>query len=110
MTPTHKQLKLAAKAAGIIIHHWSEHTGTPFVVYSEHEFHAWQPVTNKSDSRDLEVACEIEINFGLRGVWATVEDERRGSKVQFYSDHNNDKGLATCAAVFLCAVEVGRAM
>lgn len=107
MTPTREQLELAAKAAGLKEFGFMGGCLTHVV---NNQFVYWQPTTSKSDSRDLEVACEIELRYGLRGVWAIANDERSESEVQFYSDHNNDKGLATMWAVFLCAVEIGRAM
>jgi hypothetical protein len=107
MKPTREQLELAAKAAGIVIDHWSEHTGTPFVVYSEHEFHAWQPVTNKSDSFDLMVACGIEPMFHDCAVSALSGSDFHTDPVYWL---DQDKGLATMWAVFLCAVEIGRSL
>ena len=107
MTPTREQLEFAAKAAGIVIDHWSEHTGTPFVVYSEHEFHVWQPVTNKSDSFNLMVACGMDVDAGGTIVFSVVGKAMASVHLK---DYNDDKGLATMWAVFLCAVEIGRAM
>ena len=110
MTPTREQLELAAKTVGFtLLGEYEESLG--IVVLSPIEGQAyWNPVTDKSDSRDLEVACEIELRYGLRGVWAIANDGRSESEVQFYSDHNNNKGLATMWAVFLCAVELGKAL
>ena len=108
MTPTREQLELAAKVAGLTV--LDEYTEGPGIMVLSPIYGRdyWDPTTDKSDSRDLEVACEIELRYGLRGVWAIANDERSESEVQFYSDHNNDKGLATMWAVFLCAVEIGR--
>jgi hypothetical protein len=103
---TREQLDLAAKAAGIVIRHWI--SNGPCVIISEpsakyEQYKRWLPVTSKSDSFDLMVACEIELRYFDSCV--TV-----GCFSVPYKDYNNDKGLATCAAVFLCAVEIGRAM
>jgi hypothetical protein len=109
MTPTREQLELAAKAAGIVIEDWND-ANSPMYRGARGDWHVWRPATDKSDSRDLEVACEIELRYGRLGVWATAKQGTIASEVQYYEDHNNDKGLATCAAVFLCVVEIGRAM
>ena len=107
MTPTREQLELAAKVVGIEIHHWFDND--PRITIPEPtdltvKYRTWQPVTDKSDNRDLELACEIELKFfsplGIKANDAWF----------YYKDYNNDKGLATMWAVFLCAVEIGRAM
>ena len=94
MTPTREQLELAAKAAGM-------NQTESWLAYN------WQPTTFKSDSFDLMVTCDIEPEFFDNCVTATacgvMWDE-------WLKDHNNDKQLATMWAVFLCAVEIGRAM
>jgi hypothetical protein len=112
MTPTREQLELAAKAAGIVIHHWI--SNEPCVIISEpnakyEQYKRWLPVTDKSDSFDLMVACEIEPMFHSNGVSALSGGDI-ATQPFFYADHNNDKRLATMTAVFLCAVEIGRAM
>ena len=111
MTPTNEQLKLAAKAAGIAIHHWIGNE--PRVVISEpnakyEQYKRWLPVTDKSDSFDLRVA--IDANIRVNGNYVLVNKGRHAAGVGFYEDHNNDKGLATMRAVFMCAVEIGRSL
>jgi hypothetical protein len=111
MTPPRKQLELAAKAAGLKYYGYDVHKGLQLdKPYDIRHITWWNPITSKSDSRDLEVACEIELKYGFHGVWASAKHGTIASEVQFYADYNNDKGLATCAAVFMCAVEVGRSL
>ena len=110
MIPTHKQLELAAKATGYqledikgVLHRWVDsETGMGGC------WLPWQPVTDKSDSRDLEVECKISLLWSNELVRA---DSHRGiDTFAYYKDYNNDKGLATMWAVFLCAVAIGEAM
>ena len=91
MTPTREQLELAAKAAG-------------------YKPNIWYPVTDKSDSFDLMVACGIELMYFDDHVSAHSDFLMGISFCVDLKEHNNDKGLATMWAVFLCAVEIGRAM
>jgi hypothetical protein len=107
LTPTREQLELAAKAAGLKYYGYDVHKGLQLdKPYDIRHITWWNPITSKSDSRDLEVACEIDIGNGHSYVY-TSYDDLYGTLV-YYKDYNNDKGLATCAAVFLCAVEIGR--
>ena len=103
MTPTRKQLELAAKAAGI--KGFAGARGFWFIAEQRY----WKPVTDKSDSRDLMVACEIELAFGDEEEVQAFGGNNSYAFAKI-EDYNNDKGLATCAAVFLCAVEIGRSL
>jgi hypothetical protein len=106
MTPTREQLELAAKASGIVIHHWFG--DDPRIAMAkpnskDEKYRTWLPWKDKSDSFDLMVACEIELKYFDSCVTSACFSVP-------YKDHNNDKGLATMWAVFLCAVEIGRDM
>ena len=107
MTPTREQLELAAKAAGIE-GWWTgsdycyRYIGNPNVPIP------WQPWEYKPDSFDLMVAIGGgHIAYFQGKIHFYTEDEMACVAL---ADHNNDKGLATMWAVFLCAVEIGRAM
>jgi hypothetical protein len=105
MKATREQLELAAKAAGykLFFHERAGYAPQPSIGGK-----VWNPVADKSDSFDLMVACKISLLWGDGIVRA---DSHRGiDTFAFYKDHNNDKGLATMAAVFLCAVAIGEAM
>ena len=115
MTPTREQLELAAKALGLtVLGEYDESSG--IVVLSPIEGQAyWNPVTDKSDSFDLMFTC------GIRPYWTNSEffdgsdycaatTRHLESGIVLYKDHNNDKGLATMWAVFLCAVEIGKSL
>ena len=101
--------RFAAKAAGIVIEDWT-HESNPMYRNAKGHWGVWRPVTDKSDSFDLMVACGIELAFGHEG-----EVQAFGANNRYYvyvkiADHNNDKGLETMAAVFLCAVEIGKSL
>jgi hypothetical protein len=108
MMPTREQLELAAKAAGLtVLPDYVDGVGIMIIgPVGRPEY--WEPTTSKSEIFDLMVACKISLLWGDGIVRA---DSHRGiDTFAFYKDHNNDKGLATMWAVFLCAVELGRAM
>jgi hypothetical protein len=110
MTPTCEQLELAAKAAGIATHRLQ----TRYVTHDHYEdgrvdiIKPWNPVTDKSDSFDLMVACEIEPMYFDDCVLAQSDFLMGISIYAYLKDHNNDKGLAIMWAMFLCAVELGK--
>jgi hypothetical protein len=110
MTPTREQLEFAAKAAGL---ESNDDTGEMLYWFHSEDtmgggWGAWNPITDKSDSFDLMVACKISLLWGNELVRA---DSHRGiDTFAYYADHNNDKGLATMWAVFLCAVEIGKSL
>jgi hypothetical protein len=111
---TKQQLELAANAAGYqleeirgVLKRWVDSkTGMGG------GWLPWHPVTDKSDSFDLMVACGILPFWSELHCSCVVNRGKRGDLFNMvnYKDHNNDKGLATMWAVFLCAVEIGRAM
>jgi hypothetical protein len=105
--PTREQLELAAKAAGIVIEDWTEE-GNPMYRNDKGHLGIWIPTLDKYESFDLMVA--IDANITVRGKYVFVNSGRHAAGVAFYKDHNNDKGLALCAAVFMCAVAIGEAM
>ena len=104
MIPTREQLELAAKAAGLTLKDCTCKKELKCVETNKH----WNPTTSKSDSFDLMVACGIEPMFHDTAVSALSGSDFHTEPV-YYKDHNNEKGLATMWAVFLCAVEIGRA-
>jgi hypothetical protein len=109
MTPTREQL--AAKAAGIVIHHWIG--DEPRVVISEpnakyEQYKPWQPVTNKSDSFDLMVAGKINIQH-LDELGRVFAGDGSTLQMEEYKDHATEAD-ATMWAAFLCAIKTGRAM
>ena len=105
MNPTREQLELAAKAAGIK-GWWSGSCYCYGYNGNQNVPIPWQPWEHKPDSFDLMVACRIEPEFFDNCVTATALGVMWD---EWLKDHNNDKGLATMWAVFLCAVEIGRA-
>jgi hypothetical protein len=107
MTPTREQLELAAKAAGLTLKDCTCKKELKCVETNKH----WNPTTSKSDSFDLMVALmarDFEIISNDKEVCVHCFYECRGSAL--LEDYNNDKGLATMWAVFLCAVEIGRSL
>jgi hypothetical protein len=106
MTPTREQLELAAKAAGLLLK-WGN-LNAAYVKNEDGVLVRWNPTTSSSDSFNLMVACEIDVGYGYAYMYASYDEKY--CKTVYYKDHNNDKGLAIMWAVFLCAVELGRAM
>jgi hypothetical protein len=110
MTPPRKQLELAAKAAGIE-GWWSGSCYCYGYKGNQNVPIPWTPWETKYDSFNLMVALlarDFEIISNDKEVCVHCFYGCRGAAL--LEDHNNDKGLATMWAVFLCAVEVGRAM
>jgi hypothetical protein len=107
MTPTKEQLELAAKAAGYKLSWFRREGFEPQPTIGDG---AWLPVTSKSDSFDLMVTCGIELMYFDDHVSAHSDFLMGISFCVEYKDHNNDKGLATMQAVFLCDVEIGRSL
>jgi hypothetical protein len=105
-TPAREQLELAAKAAGLFLK-WGN-LNAAYVKNEDGVLVRWNPTTSKPDSFDLMVACEIDIKHTESYVAAIATKAIRCSYGIYYKDHNNDKGLATMWAVFLCAVEIGK--
>ena len=115
MKPTREQVELAAKAAGLILNFTEE--GLVFAhkkdcPVGDTVTREWLPATNKSDSFDLMVACKIAPKiFDSIVIAQTLFFAKHQAKTEaWFSDHNNDKSRATMWAIFLCAVEIGRAM
>jgi hypothetical protein len=110
MIATKEQLELAAKAAGYKLSWFRREGFEPQPTIGDG---AWHPTTDKSDSFDLMVACGISVSFEPENDLVTATDTYSWeySSIDIKPEHNNnDKGLATMAAVFLCAVEIGRGM
>jgi hypothetical protein len=108
MTPTREQLELAAKAVGLTYYGYDVHKGLQLdKPYDIRHITWWNPVTTKSDSFDLMVVCGIEPMFHDCAVSALSGSDFHTEPVYWL---DQDKGLATMWAVFLCAVEIGRAM
>jgi hypothetical protein len=112
-TPTREQLELAAKVAGVThIEYTNGYDGKYGLQLCDEigrHTRSWNPTTSKSDSFNLMVACGIEVAFdNVNGVVDTTHTTLNSYIFLDYKDYNNDKGLATMWAVFLCAVELGR--
>jgi hypothetical protein len=110
MTPTREQLELAAKAVGLTYYGYDVHKGLQLdKPYDIRHITWWNPVTTKSDSFDLMVACGIHSDFSNEDLVFCSYWGHHHVKTHL-SKYNNDKGLATMWAVFLCAVEIGRGL
>jgi hypothetical protein len=109
MTPTREQLELAAKAAGItVLPDYVDGVGIMIIgPVGRPEY--WEPTTSKSEIFDLMVAIGVESSFSTSDNYFFCYSGKYYGCANI-KDHNNDKGLATMWAVFLCAVEIGRAM
>ena len=110
MTPTREQLELAAKAAGkkLAYEMYAPTWGFGKNGIKLHDGSWWHPVTSKTDSFDLMVACKMYVDTASNTIAFAAAGKTQVSA--YLKDHNNDKELATMWAVFLCAVEIGRAM
>jgi len=93
-------LTLAAKAAGIELHHWC---GDTFIRVSEYVDDAggyWNPLTDDGDALRLAVKLGLGIRFYLDGVGAGEE----------YEMNHEDPYAATRRAIVRAAAEIGRGM
>ena len=116
MTPTREELELVAKAAGIDVE-WHPLYEQFFKVgrYRNGAFTyltdlPWSPCSDLGDSRRLQVALGIDLQFNLdsAGKPYTVTASTPDGEIlatEFYSDHPTPDEAA-CAAVFRCALAV----
>jgi hypothetical protein len=114
MTHPRKQLELAAKVAGVThIEYTNGYDGKYGLQLCDEigrHTRSWNPTTSKSDCLDLMIVLVA------LGAHFAISFERAQACIGCYSgiaylkDHNSDKGEALMAAVFLCAVEIGRDM
>ena len=100
-------LELAAKAAGIELHHWC---GDTFIRVSEYVDDAggyWNPLTDDADALRLAVRLELDVEFwgGFDEVRITLSGNQLADE-----DFNNDPYAATRRAIVKAAVEIGRGM
>ena len=111
MTPR-EMLELAAKAAGIAVHHWS-HADCPdcpdaVPVLTDGintEIVVWNPLADDGDALRLAVSLKID-TLHRSEVWATLA----GKGLQLSETYNEDPNAATRRAITRAAAEIGRAM
>jgi len=109
MKPTREQLELAAKAAGIEgeirqsspDNYWFQPVGLKS---------PWRPHESKTDSFDLMVACLISPRFSWSGDSVIALTSRQVPPLRVDFTDYPTVGDAVMAAIFLCAVEIGRGL
>ena len=105
-------LELAAKAAGIAVHHWS-HADCPdcpdaVPVLTDGintEIVVWNPLADDGDALRLAVKLKID-TLHRREVWATIA----GKGLQLSEAFDEDPCAATRLAITRAAAEIGKAM
>lgn len=97
---TREDYKFAAKAAGYEIEFF-EGCLTPF----HKDGNVWKPDRDDGDSRRLEVACFMLVNVNEQQKRVEAVSKTSGATVYF---DGLDPCAATRAAVFRCAVEIGK--
>ena len=114
MTPTKEQMELAAKAYGIERLHFDA-TGTAFQVKGNVIGSSWRPLTSGDDSQRLQVKLGMTASVGGTTVdaccWADkTKPMQIITKALLFDPAIPDDDLrAMREAIFLVAVEVGRA-
>ena len=117
MNPTREQMELAAKAAGLTISDYDEDGGDYYVRdgVTPHEY-IWSPLTSSDDSQRLQVKLGMTASVGATTVdaccWTDREELTRTiNKALLFDPAIPDDDLrAMREAIFLVAVEIGRAM
>ena len=111
-------LELAAKAAGIELHHWS---GDVFIKVADDvddDGGSWNPLTDDGDA--LRLAVKLEIKFSTtpsprhknKSMWVAFNTKINGANHQniLDEDYGDDPYAATRRAIVRAAAEIGRAM
>lgn len=70
----------------------------------------WRPLDDDGDSRRLEVACLMDIEFQTCEYGRVVHANEQGCGYMKPVDLGDNPCAATRLAVFRCAVEIGRRM
>ncbi|WP_286788130.1 MULTISPECIES: hypothetical protein [unclassified Pseudomonas] len=65
LLPLERQLKLAALGCGYRIMDWVEEGSVPLVEGKTDKLAPWQPHLDDGDSRELQIAMEIHLTFGM---------------------------------------------
>jgi hypothetical protein len=103
---TREDYEAAALAAGMEIQ-WESDTATlPLVLTAgRYDVYHWNPVDDDGDSRQLEVACKMLVQFNNKYVYVDTWEIPTTRE-----ELGTDPCAATRLAVFRCAVEIGKQM
>ncbi|MFV1943139.1 hypothetical protein VPH49_20195 [Pseudomonas luteola] len=76
LLPLERQLKLAALGCGYRIVDWVEERSVPLVEGKTDKPAPWQPHLDDGDSRQLQIAMEIHLTFGMCSeCWPCCQDQ-----------------------------------
>lgn len=104
MSADRELLELAAKAIGEnVIREADDGNG----LLLEGVQNPWNPLDDDGDSRRLQVALKLDVEFTDESVWANGVDVQN---YQLFEWHKDDKCAATRLAVLRAAAVIGRAM
>ena len=113
-------LELAAKAAGVAVHHWS-HVDCPdcpdaVPVLTDGintEIVVWNPLADDGDALRLAVSQRLKIDHNHpedQNLWVAVRDRRFVACSIERFDDESQRSAATRRAIVRAAAEIGRAM
>lgn len=107
MNPTREQMELAAKAAGIK-GWWNDALGEYYYKRSGLS-RRWLPYDDGNDSQKLQAKLRIDVSWGTEFAHAETWHGDHSQVVTFNPAIPDDDLRAMKEAIFLVAVEIGRA-
>ena len=100
-------LEWAAKAAGLTIARWVD--GVPQLASDTHQLgKVWNPRTDNGQAFELAMLVDITVRRIDPYVYAIGKTQHQASQARF--DNADDMMAAAREAVFMAAVELGKAM
>lgn len=117
MTPTKEQMELAARAAGIKQVKWHDALYCMYVLRPKkpkHDWVEWTPLTSGDDSQRLQVKLRIDVDWATSSNYVSAityanDRYKNFESVEFNPASPDDDLRAMREAIFLVAVEIGRA-
>ena len=98
-------LELAAKAAGVELHHWNEDTFIRVSEYVDDVGGYWSPLTDDGDALRLAVKLGLEIR--TNGPYLIAVTPRYVDN-ELYEERGDDPYAATRRAIVRAAAEIGK--
>ena len=103
-------LKLAAKAAGIIVGHAKRDPSVTFFRDDRGLVINWNPLTDDGDALRLAVKLEMQVVIGYRRIDACIVGEDDGGIYRGSETKEGDHYAATRRAITRAAAEIGKTM
>jgi hypothetical protein len=109
----HDLLKLAAKAAGIVLGHQDEFLPNALANVTDPGRPVyWNPLDDDGDGARLEAALGFDVTWGDEWSPAVMVGQREGDAniLELYASHSGDKQAARRRAAVRAAAEMGKGM